>query len=45
MTEPTRFHTAARYYLQGRPHYAAALIRRVVQLCGLDRTHRLLDLG
>ena len=45
MTEPTRFHTAARYYLQGRPPYAAALIRRVVQLCGLNRTHRLLDLG
>jgi SAM-dependent methyltransferase len=43
--EPTRFHTAARYYLQGRPTYAAALIRRVVQLCGLDPTCRLLDLG
>jgi SAM-dependent methyltransferase len=43
--EPTRFHTAAQYYLQGRPPYAAALIRRVVQLCGLDPTHRLLDLG
>jgi SAM-dependent methyltransferase len=43
--EPTRFHTAARYYLQGRPPYAAGLIRRVVQLCGLDRSHRVLDLG
>ncbi len=43
--EPTRFHTAARYYLSGRPLYAAGLIRRVVQLCGLGPTHRLLDLG
>jgi SAM-dependent methyltransferase len=43
--EPTRFHAAARYYLRGRPPYAAAVIRRVAQLCGLDATHRLLDLG
>jgi SAM-dependent methyltransferase len=45
LPEPTRFHTAASYYLRGRPPYAAALIRRVVQFCGLDRTHRVLDLG
>ncbi len=43
--ESTRFRTAAPHYLAGRPPYAAALIRRVVQLCGLDSTHRLLDLG
>lgn len=43
--EPTRFHTAAQHYLRGRPPYPAALIRRVVQLCGLDRGHRVLDLG
>jgi SAM-dependent methyltransferase len=43
--EPNRFQTAAHYYLRGRPPYAAALIRRVVQLCGLDPTHRVLDLG
>jgi SAM-dependent methyltransferase len=42
---PTRFRTAAQFYLRGRPPYAAGLIRRVVQLCGLDTTHRLLDLG
>jgi SAM-dependent methyltransferase len=44
-SEPVRYHTAAQYYLRGRPPYAAALIRRVVQLCGLDTTHRVLDLG
>jgi SAM-dependent methyltransferase len=43
--EPTRFHTAARYYLRGRPPYPTALIRRVVTLRGLERTHRVLDLG
>src|SRR5262245_4898832 len=43
--EPSRFRTAAQYYLRGRPPYAAGLIRRVVQLCGLDATHRVLDLG
>src|SRR5947209_7966494 len=42
---PTRFHAAAKHYLQGRPHYADALIRRVVELCGLRPTDRLLDLG
>jgi SAM-dependent methyltransferase len=43
--EPNRFQTAAHYYLRGRPHYATALIHRVVQLCGLDRAHQVLDLG
>ena len=43
--ESSRYRTAAPHYLVGRPPYAAALIRRVVQLCGLDSTHRLLDLG
>ena len=42
---PTRFYEAARHYLRGRPPYAAALIRRVVQLCGLGASHSVLDLG
>ena len=40
-----RFLTAAPHYLQGRPPYAPILIRRVVQICGLDGSERLLDLG
>jgi SAM-dependent methyltransferase len=44
-TESDRFRTVAQHYLQGRPAYAAALVRRVAQLCGLDRSCRLLDLG
>jgi SAM-dependent methyltransferase len=44
-SDPSPFHTAAHYYLRGRPPYAMTLIRRVVQLCGLDATHRVLDLG
>jgi SAM-dependent methyltransferase len=44
-SQPGRFHTAARHYLRGRPPYAGALIRRVVQLCGVDTTSRVLDLG
>ena len=43
--EPTRFRDAARHYLRGRPAYAAALIRRVAQLCRLSRADRVLDLG
>jgi SAM-dependent methyltransferase len=43
--EPTRFHTAARHYLRGRPAYAHGLIRRVAQLCQLGHTDRVLDLG
>ena len=40
-----RFRSAARYYLSGRPSYASLLIRRVVELCALNATHKLLDLG
>jgi ubiquinone/menaquinone biosynthesis C-methylase UbiE len=43
--EHDRFHAAARHYLKGRPPYAADLIRRVVQLCGVGPTSRVLDLG
>jgi SAM-dependent methyltransferase len=43
--EPGRFHTAASHYLRGRPPYAAALIRRVVQVCGVGTDSRVLDLG
>jgi SAM-dependent methyltransferase len=42
--DATRFHGTAQYYLQGRPPYAAALIQRVAQLCGLGPAHRVLDL-
>jgi ubiquinone/menaquinone biosynthesis C-methylase UbiE len=31
--------------VRGRPPYVTALIRRVVQVCGLDTTFRVLDLG
>ena len=40
-----RFRSAAQYYLSGRPFYSSLLIRRVVELCDLDATHRMLDLG
>ena len=40
-----RFESAAPYYLAGRPAYSPRLIRRVALLCGLTRTHRLMDLG
>jgi SAM-dependent methyltransferase len=43
--QPRRFQDAAPHYLQGRPSYAAALIRRVVELTGLGPQHRVLDLG
>ena len=43
--EPGRFHTAARHYPRGRPPYAATLIRRLVELCGVGTTRRVLDLG
>jgi SAM-dependent methyltransferase len=42
---PNRFRTAAEHYLAGRPPYAPALIARVVQVCGLSATDRVLDLG
>jgi 2-polyprenyl-3-methyl-5-hydroxy-6-metoxy-1,4-benzoquinol methylase len=40
-----RFRSAARHYLSGRPAYSAFLIRRVVELCALNVTHKVLDLG
>ena len=40
-----RFRSAAQYYLSGRPPYSSLLIRRVVQLCALNSSHRILDLG
>jgi SAM-dependent methyltransferase len=43
--KPRRFQSAAPYYLAGRPAYPPRLIERVADLCDLDRSHRLLDLG
>ena len=43
--EARRFQSAAAHYLAGRPPYPDALIERVVQLIGLGRQDRLLDLG
>jgi len=43
--EIRRFQTAAAHYLAGRPPYPEALIARVVQLIGLTRQDRVLDLG
>lgn len=43
--EPHRFQSAAAHYLAGRPAYASRLIERVVELCGLRNTDRVLDLG
>ncbi len=43
--ETRRFQTAAAHYLAGRPPYPEALIARVVQLVGLTRHDRVLDLG
>jgi len=40
-----RFRSAAKYYLSGRPSYSSLLIRRVVELCALNSTHKMLDLG
>ena len=40
-----RFRSAAKYYLSGRPSYSSLLIRRVVELCALNPTHKILDLG
>jgi SAM-dependent methyltransferase len=40
-----RFRSAAKYYLVGRPSYSSLLIRRVVELCALNATHKILDLG
>src|SRR5438552_14695229 len=43
--EKHRFRPAAPFYLRGRPAYAHGLIRRIVQLCALDRSARVMDLG
>ncbi len=42
---PRRFQTAAAAYLQGRPDYPARLFQRIAELCRLDRSHRVMDLG
>ena len=42
---PRRFQSAAPHYLPGRQPYAGRLIRRVVDLLGLGRDARVLDLG
>jgi len=43
--ESRRFRTAAAHYAGGRPAYPPAFIADVAGACGLNRTHRLLDLG
>ena len=43
--QPRRFRTAAHHYLAGRPGYAPRAIKRVIGLCGLKPTDRVLDLG
>ncbi len=43
--EPDRYRSAAEHYEQGRVPYAPALIRRVAEVTGLNRLHRMLDLG
>jgi len=40
-----RFRSAAAYYTTGRPGYPSLLIERVAELIGLERGHRVLDLG
>lgn len=42
---PDRFKSNATHYLAGRAAYSPRLIRRVAQICHLDGTQRLLDLG
>jgi ubiquinone/menaquinone biosynthesis C-methylase UbiE len=42
---PDRFKDNAAHYLGGRAAYSPHLIRRVAQICKLDGTQRLLDLG
>jgi ubiquinone/menaquinone biosynthesis C-methylase UbiE len=43
--EPRRFRSAAASYLEGRPAYPAKLFQRIAELCRLERTHRVMDLG
>jgi len=40
-----RFASTVAHYVAGRPPYAPALIARVVQLCRVTMSHRVLDLG
>jgi len=40
-----RFQTAAASYLQGRSAYPALLFRRIAELCRLDGSQRVMDLG
>jgi SAM-dependent methyltransferase len=43
--DPERYRSAATHYDKGRPPYAPALIRRVVEATGLGSQRRVLDLG
>jgi len=43
--DPERYRSAAAHYERGRVPYASALIRRVVEVVGLEPRHRVLDLG
>jgi len=40
-----RFEEASRHYVLGRPAYPATFVRRIIEACRLDRSHRVLDLG
>ena len=40
-----RFRSAAAHYLKGRPAYSPLLIGDVAQLVGLEKSHRVMDLG
>jgi SAM-dependent methyltransferase len=42
---PDRFRVASQYYLNGRPTYPPLLSKRVADLVGLSKEHRVLDLG
>jgi len=42
---PDRFRQAASYYTSGRPDYPTRLIERVAAMVGLERGHRVIDLG
>ncbi|HUN25306.1 MAG TPA: class I SAM-dependent methyltransferase [Steroidobacteraceae bacterium] len=44
-TDSRRFQSAAAHYLRGRPEYPRRLVGDVSLLCGLNSSHRLLDLG
>lgn len=40
-----RFQSAAAHYLEGRAPYPPALIARTAELLGLEKSHRIMDLG